>query len=86
MTRIDSLLEELSARHRNQDPRFLAAVRPLAERILDPATPEPSRVPLLELLAETFERDARTRTDLAAASALWAQFFARLRRLLDGSA
>lgn len=84
MTRVEALLQELSARHRNADPKFLAAVRPLAERILDPATPEPSRVPLLELLAETFERDARNRASLAAAQEHWAQFFARLRRLLGG--
>jgi hypothetical protein len=56
MERVDSLLSELSQRHHNQDPRFLAAVRPMVVTIPDPATPEHARVPLLELLAETFER------------------------------
>ncbi|MBM4063432.1 MAG: hypothetical protein FJ265_20380 [Planctomycetes bacterium] len=82
MTRAEALLLELSRRHRNTDPRFLAAVRPLIERVLDPGTPEPARVPLLELLAETFERDAQVRKDLAIARESWAAFFASLRRLL----
>ena len=45
MERVDSLLLELSARHRSADPRFLAAVRPLVVSILDQDTPEPARVP-----------------------------------------
>lgn len=82
MTRVDSLLLELSNRHRNHDPRFLAAVRPMVERIIDPATPEQARVPLLEMLAETFERDVQVRSDLAKAQQHWADFFANLRKLL----
>lgn len=84
MSRVDALLEELSARHDNRDPRFLAAVRPMIERILDPTTPVASRVPLLELLAQTFERDVQIRRDFAAASLGVQQFFAALRRLLEG--
>jgi len=83
MERLDSLLHELAQRHRNQDPRFLAAVRPMAATILDPGTPDHARVPLLELLAETFERDVQVRTDLARARVAWDGFFANLRKLLD---
>lgn len=83
MERVDSLLLELSARHRNTDPRFLTAVRPMVLSILDPATPETARVPLLEMLAETFERDVQVRRDIATAQTAWSQFFARLRQLLQ---
>lgn len=86
MTRVDSLLLELQARHRNQDPRFLAAVRPMVERILDAGTPEHARVTLLELLAETFERDVQVRRDLARAQAGWQAFFEHLRTLLRRTA
>jgi hypothetical protein len=82
MTRVDALIAELSARHQNRDPRFLAAVRPLVERLLDPATPEPARVPLLELLAETFERDVAVRANCAAAQDALQRAVANLRRLL----
>jgi hypothetical protein len=82
MERVDSLLRELSSRHRNHDPRFLAAVRPMVASILDPATPEGVRVPLLELLAETFERDVQIRRDTERAGAAWAAFFANLKRML----
>jgi hypothetical protein len=82
MHRLDALLAELAARHGNQDPRFLAAVRPLAERILDPALPAGARVSLLEKLAETFERDAQVRRDMARLRADLAQWFADLKRLL----
>ena len=84
MDRVDSLIHELSHRHRNLDERFLTAVRPMVARILDVATPEHARVPLLEMLAETFERDVQIRRDIAAARAAWDEFFARLRRLLRG--
>ena len=83
MERVDSLLSELSQRHRNQDPRFLAAVRPMVANILDPATPDHARVPLLELLAETFERDVQVRRDIGKALEGWKGFFASLRKLLE---
>jgi hypothetical protein len=82
MTRTDTILSELANRHRNTDPAFLAAVRPMVERILDPCTPEPARVPLLELLAETFERDAGMRRDFAAIRAGLERLFEHLRRRL----
>jgi hypothetical protein len=82
MDRVDSLLRELASRHRNDDARFLAAVRPMVVTILDPLTPEVARVPLLELLAETFERDLQVRQESAKAQAAWADFFATLKKLL----
>ncbi|MCB9884542.1 MAG: hypothetical protein H6838_03565 [Planctomycetes bacterium] len=82
MTRVDALMLELQARHNNNDPRFLTAVRPLVERILDPGTPEDARVPLLEMLAETFERDVAIREATAQSLAAWRDFFANLKKLL----
>jgi len=83
--RIDALLAELTARHGNDDPQFLAAVRPMVARILEPAIPSAARVPLLELLAETFERDLQVRRDLAVAREQWQRFFAHLRQMLGGA-
>lgn len=83
MTRAESLIRELSARHGNADPAFIAGVRPLVELILDVGTPESARVDLLELLAETFERDLQVRRDLDAARRGLAEIFARLRAQLD---
>ena len=82
MTRVDTLMLELQARHKNSDPRFLTAVRPMVERILDPATPDAARVPLLEMLAETFERDVQIRAATAQSLAAWQTFFANLRKML----
>ncbi len=33
MTRVDALLLELQSRHRNDDPAFLAAIRPIVEQL-----------------------------------------------------
>ena len=82
MTRVEALLAELSARHRNQDPRFLTAVRPLVARVVDPGLPEAERVRLLELVAETFERDVQVRRDCLAAKDAWAGYIAALLPLL----
>ena len=43
-----------------------------------------ARVPLLEMLAETFERDVQVRRDCAAAQAAWAELFETLKRLIRG--
>ena len=85
MNRVDSLMHELASRHGNHDARFLDAVRPLVATILDAGTPEQARVPLLELLAETFERDVQVRRDCAAARAAWAEFIEVLKRLIRGN-
>ncbi len=84
MTRAESLIRELTARSGNDDVAFLGAVRPLVEKILDAATPEAARVPLLELLAETFERDVQVRRDLAVARRGWIELLQRLRARLEG--
>ena len=84
MDRVDSLISELSTRHKNASPRFLAAVRPMVVSILDPATPEEARVPLMEMLAETFERDVQVRRDTEATKVALASFFERLKQLLRG--
>lgn len=84
MDRVDSLIHELSTRHQNSNPRFLAAVRPMVVNILDPATPEEARVPLMEMLAETFERDVQVRRDSEATKVALAAFFERLKRMLRG--
>jgi hypothetical protein len=82
MERVDSLLQELAARHRNHDPAFLTAVRPLVATIVDKATPALARRGLLELLAETFERDRQIRTDCERTRASWAAFVDAILRLL----
>ena len=84
MERVDSLIAELSVRHKNADPRFLAAVRPMVVSILDPATPEDARVPLLEMLAETFERDVQIRDNCAAAREAFQAWIEAIKRLLCG--
>jgi len=84
MDRVDTLITELSSRHHNTDEKFLTAVRPIVEKILDDKTPEEARVPLLEMLAETFERDVNIRTNGEAAQLAWKQFTEVLLRLLKG--
>lgn len=84
MDRVDTLIAELSSRHQNKDERFLTAVRPIVEKILDDKTPEDVRVPLLEMLAETFERDVTIRANGEAAQLAWKQFTEVLKRLLKG--
>jgi hypothetical protein len=84
MTRTDAILAELSRRHDHHHPGFLAAVRPLVDRILEPGLAEPARRHLMELLAETFERDVQVRRDIASAQAASRDFFELLRRLVGG--
>ena len=80
MTRADSLISEFAARHGSSDASFLTAVRPMVERLLGDGTPEISRDQLLELLAETFEHEARLRRDLDAAREHQSDYLQRLRR------
>lgn len=81
MTRTDALLAELAARHGNRQP-FLTAVRPMVERILAPDLADSLRIHLLELLAETCERDTTIRVHTEAARAGWAEFFTRLEAMV----
>ena len=84
MNRVDTIIRELSSRHQNADARFLAAVRPMVACIFDSGTPAAARVPLLEMLAETFDRDARMRRDFASIRQGLRELFERVRRGLEG--
>ena len=79
--RLDALMDELAARHGN-DAAFLASVRPMAERILDPGTPEDARPALLELLAETCERDVAVKRNCEKAVNGLQQWFSNLERTI----
>lgn len=81
MTRTDALLAELAARHGNRQP-FLTAVRPMVERILAPGLEDTLRIHLLELLAETCERDTAIRVHSEAARAGFADLFERLKAMV----
>ena len=65
-TRTDSLLAELQNRHGVTDTAFLTRIRPMIATILDPSIPEEARTPLLEALAETFDRHVRLGRDFTA--------------------
>lgn len=80
MSRLDALLQDLQVRHQNDDPAFLAAVRPMAAAIFDDRTPAHAREPLLERLAETFARDRRVRVDFAEAQSAWRAYIVELKR------
>lgn len=82
MSRLDALLRDLQVRHQNDDPAFLAAVRPMAAAILDDRMPAHAREPLLERLAETFARDRRARDDFAEAQTAWRAYIVELKRYL----
>ena len=82
MTRVDSLLAELGARHRTGDA-FLEQLRPMVERILDPGTPEAARPDLLELVAESCERHVTIEKNCKQAVAAWNQFAAHLKAALE---
>tara|TARA_R110002094_G_scaffold25005_15_gene37290 strand:+ start:2779 stop:3033 length:255 start_codon:yes stop_codon:yes gene_type:complete len=84
MDRVDTLIAELSSRHSNRNPRFLEAVRPIVVKIFDDRTPEESRVPLLEMLAETFARDVASRNSCEAAQHAWAAWIDAIKGLLRG--
>lgn len=70
MSRVDSLIAELRARHGNEE-LFFDHLRPLVVKIFDPATPEESRNSLLELVAETCERNHEDKVNFAAAQKAW---------------
>ena len=83
MTRVDRILAELRARHDNDD-RFAERLRPMLERIVDPAVSEACQVGLLELVAETCERNTQIRTDGKAALVAWGEYVQSLIKLLRG--
>lgn len=80
MPRVEALLAELTSRY-GLSPAFLAQIRPAAEKILDPALAEETRVSLLELLAETCDRHVRIERDSKATQAAWAKLSSNLEQL-----
>jgi hypothetical protein len=54
----------------------------MVERILDPTLSDAARVQLLELLAETFERDVQIREATAASLVALRAWVANMKRLL----
>ena len=83
MTRVERILAELRARHGNDD-RFTERLRPMLERIVDPELSEESQLGLLELVAETCERNTQIRSDGQAALAAWKSYVESLLCLLRG--
>ncbi len=83
MTRVDRILTELRARH-GSDECFEARLRPMLERIVDPAMSEECQVGLLEIVAETCERNTQIRRDGKAALEAWDSYVKSLLRLLSG--
>ena len=79
--KVDALLSQCSTRH-GSDRRFLEAVRPMAELILNPATPRRHRPELRQLLAQSCERDSSIRRKCQEAQETLRQFFAELDDLL----
>lgn len=58
MERLGFLIAELASRRGTRDPPFSTAVQSVVIKVLDDKAPERARVPWLEMLAETFGRDA----------------------------
>lgn len=80
--RVDGLLAELQARHKTQ-PEFMEQLRPLLERILDDDTPEDCRPRLLELVAETCERQTRIAQATEALRAAFEEMFELMRLMVE---
>ncbi|PIE22354.1 MAG: hypothetical protein CSA62_12650 [Planctomycetota bacterium] len=80
--RCDRLLGELQIRYGLKQP-FLARVRPIAENILTMDLPEGKRTELLEMLAETCQRDYSIRCATAAAQEAWQGFMDDLARIAE---
>ncbi len=83
MPRVERILNELRARYGN-DERFTERLRPMLKRIVDPSVSDESQVSLLELAAETCERDSQIKRDGEAARAAWDEYIQILLRLVRG--
>ncbi len=79
--RADALIDELAARHGNA-PEFLEQIRPMVVRILHPDTPDASRPQLLELVAETCERQLTIKRNGEELRAAFDQLFDSIRALV----
>ncbi|MEZ5987558.1 MAG: hypothetical protein R3F30_00225 [Planctomycetota bacterium] len=80
--RTEKLLAELAGRY-DLRSRFVAKLRPIARQILHGKLDEERRIQLLELLAETCDRDLRIRREANKAQEAVEQFFDRLRQMLQ---
>ncbi len=80
--RSDRLLSELKQRY-GLSKRFVDKVRPVVGQILDLEIPEGKRTELLELLAESCQRDSLIRKSTAEATLGWQRFMAELERLAE---
>jgi hypothetical protein len=80
--RTTRLLDELTLRYKLED-RFLDKVKPIAENILALDMPEGRRTELLEMLAETCQRDLTIREATSAAREAWQSFMEDLSRLAE---
>ncbi|MCC6672557.1 MAG: hypothetical protein IT458_15945 [Planctomycetes bacterium] len=79
--RVSSILAELGARH-GSDQAFLESLRPTVAKIVDPTLPDEVRVHLMELLADTCERERLIRQNTEQVQAHWQEFFSRLANLI----
>lgn len=82
VSRVDSLLAELTARH-GLSADYAARLRPLVERLLEPGIPEATRPALMELLAETCERQRRIEESGKQMKQAVQEFFAELGKLIQ---
>ena len=79
--RVEGLLAELQARHKTE-PEFMERLRPELECILSEDTPEDSRIRLLELVAETCDRQTQIARSCDALLAVFDGMFEQLRSLV----
>ncbi len=79
--RTENLLAELKCRFGIDEP-FAQRLRPTVKRILDPALPDSARLQLLELLAETCERESTLRRETTRTQAALSAFSAQIDLLL----
>jgi len=78
--RPDRILDELTARYDLQE-RFLEKLRPMVEKIFSEDIRDSDRTMLLEMLAETCERDRQLREGSEALRQAFVQLIATLRAL-----
>ncbi len=83
--RVEGLLAELQARHKTE-PEFMEKLRPELERILSDDTSEDSRIRLLELVAETCERQTQISRSCDALLEVFDGMFEQLRSMIQRQA
>ena len=83
--RVEGLLAELQTRHKTE-PEFMEKLRPELERILSDDTSEDSRIRLLELVAETCERQTQIARSCNALLEVFDGMFEQLRSMIQRQA